>query len=289
VIRAHLPRALRYLLAQPNIVAGSLVLLVIVLMCAVPPLVRPIDPTAQSISNRFSPPSAMYPLGTDSLGRDVLNRLSIGGRWSLAVAAGAIVIGGLGGIVLGLFAGVGPRSFDRVLSAGVTILMSFPALLIALLTASTLGAGAVSAVLAIAAANVAVFARLTRGEALRIGSEPFLEAARVIGTPPFATVARHFLPNLWPPLIVGLTLRFSTAILTEATLSYLGIGIPPPTPTWGRMILEGQRQLEFAPWVALAPGAAIMLAVLGLNLLGDGLRDVLDPRLRGTGGHEPSL
>lgn len=269
---------------DPNIVIGSMVLAVVVAFLLVPRVALPFEPLAQQISDRFQPPSADHPLGTDALGRDVLARLAAGGVVSLLIGFLSIVLGATVGIVAGVAMASGPAWLERALNAATSVLMAFPALLLALFIASLVGTGIVGLVLAIGLTNVALFARLTRAEALRIQTEQYVEAARSVGGGLMSIVRHHVLPNIWPPIIVALTLRASTAVLTEATLSYLGLGIPPPQPTWGGMILDGQRQMEAAPWVALAPGAAILFTVLGLNLVGDGLRDVLDPRLRGSRG-----
>lgn len=242
----------------------------------------PYDPLSQEIVARLRPPSGAHLFGTDSFGRDVLTRMGWGTRSSLSISILAVILGGSVGSFLGLVSGMGPDRVDRAVMAIVNILLSLPALLLALLIASVLGSGFISVVIAIAASSIAVFARLIRAEARRIDHELFIEAARSTGTEMWRIVLRHVVPNLLSVLLVASTLRLASALLTEATLSYLGLGIPPPFPTLGNMILEGQRYLEPAVWISLGPGLAIMLLVLGANLVGDGLRDALDPRLRGT-------
>jgi peptide/nickel transport system permease protein len=268
--------------ADPNIVIGTAILLVVAALLVLPPLVLAQDPLAQRIGDRFQSPNPAHLLGTDALGRDVLARLAAGGVVSLLVGFLSILFGASIGFVVGVATATGPRWMERGLNAATSVLMAFPALLLALFIASLVGTGVFGLVIAIGLTNVALFARLARAETMRIQAEQFIEAARSVGGGLQTILRHHVIPNIWPPIIVALTLRASTAVLTEATLSYLGLGIPPPQPTWGGMILDGQRQLEAAPWVSLAPGIAILLTVLGLNLVGDGLRDVLDPRLRGS-------
>lgn len=275
------PSLLRRLGRHGNAAAGGLVLLTLAVGLGLVIAFSPYDPIRQNIAARLQGPGAEHLLGTDSLGRDVLTRAAWGGLTSLQIALLAVALGSGLGTAIGLLSGANGAMIDRLVMALVSVVMSFPALLLALFIASLLGNGMVSIILAISATNVALFARLARGETLRVRSEPFVEAARSAGAGGLRVALRHLLPNIWPPLIVALTLRFSTAILTEATVSYLGLGLPPPAPTWGGMVQEGQRALESALWISLAPGGAILLTVLGLNLLGDGLRDALDPRLRG--------
>lgn len=263
-----------------NVVLGSLLLVVVVLAAILVPLVSPYHPEMNDIPERLQGPNPQYPLGTDSFGRDVLTRIGWGIRSSLAIALAAVGLGAFTGSVIGLASGMAGRTVDSALMGVINVIIALPALLLALLIASLLGAGVTSIVIAIASSNVAIFARLVRGEALRIRAEPFIEAARSTGAAVLRIAIRHVVPNLLAVLIVAMTLRVSTAILTEAVLSYLGLGISPPTPTLGNMILEGQRNIQIALWISLGPGVTIMLAVLGINLVGDGLRDVLDPRTR---------
>jgi peptide/nickel transport system permease protein len=274
--------------ANRNITIGLVLLGLVIVGAILVNLLSPYDPIAQSIAERLRGPSASHPLGTDSLGRDVLTRMGAGAGLSMLISILAVVVGGFAGSVIGLVSGVAPPSTDRAIMATVNVLLALPALLLAMLIATLLGAGSLSVIIAIASANIAIFARLVRGEAQRVQHELFIEAARSTGARLSRIVLRHIVPHLTSVLLVALTLRFSTALLTEAVLSYLGLGVPPPQPTLGNMILEGQRNLEFALWISLGPGAAIMLAVLGANLIGDGLRDLLDPRLRGSLRHEGS-
>lgn len=263
-------------------------LVAVALLILLPPIVLPFDPLGQELRARFQPPGLTHLFGTDSLGRDVLVRLSAGGVITLTIGIASTLASLALGLVLGLVSALSGPRVGQSIDAVVTLLMAFPTLLLALFIASLIGTNIVGLIVAIGLANVAVFARLARAETLRVLTEQYYEAARSIGGRIVPIVLRHVLPNLWPSMIVAVTLRASSAVLIEATLSYLGLGLPPPQPTWGTMILDGQRQLESAPWVALAPGFVILLTVLGLNLIGDGLRDILDPRLRGlrTGSDE---
>jgi peptide/nickel transport system permease protein len=275
-----------WFLRYPNVLIGIALLGGVVAGAMLVNLLTPYDPIAQNIVQRLRPPSPDHVLGTDSLGRDVLARIGAGAGLSFVIAFSAALAGGLVGSLIGLASGVGPPSADRFFMALIDVLLALPALLLAMLIATLLGAGSLSVIIAIAASNIAIFARLVRGETQRIRHELFIEAAQSTGATLARIVTRHVVPHLTSVLLVAITLRFSTALLTEAVLSYLGLGVPPPQPTLGNMILEGQRNLEFALWISLSPGIAIMLAVLGANLIGDGLRDLLDPRLRGSLRHE---
>jgi peptide/nickel transport system permease protein len=260
--------------------AGCLVLGAVLLFVLASRVFAPYDPLAQNVAERLQPPSPRHWFGTDAFGRDVLTRMGHGGLVSLSIAAVAVCLGGVVGASGGLAAGMGSGFLDRVLVGIINVLQSIPTLLLALLIATILGGGVTSIVLSIAATNVALFARLVRGEALRLRHEPYVESARAVGASRLRVARRHVVPNLRSVVLVALTMRLSTAILLEAALSYLGLGISPPAPTWGNMVLEGQRYLELAVWLSVAPGLAIMATVLGLNVFGDGLRDALDPRLR---------
>ena len=224
--------------------------------------------------------SATYLLGTDHLGRDVLSRIMMGAQTSIAVGLVAVSLGMAVGVALGAWAAARGGWVDELLSRSSDLVFAFPAVLIAILIASVLGATAKNAVLAIAIFNVPVFARVTRGAALSMWGRDFVRAAIAMGQGPFGITLKHVLPNILSVLIVQATIQFAVAILAEAGLSYLGLGAQPPTPSWGRMLRDAQTYIFQAPGLAIWPGIAIALAVLGLNMLGDGLRDLLDPRLR---------
>ena len=240
----------------------------------------PYDVTGVSVPDRMKTPSWDHPLGTDHLGRDILSMLMVGARTSLAVALVAVGIGMGLGVPLGLMAAARRGGWlDEVIMRGNDLVFAFPSLVIAILITAILGPSALNAILAIGIFNVPVFARLTRGAALSLWTRDFVMAARVAGKGPARISAEHILPNLTNLLIVQGTIQFSLGILAEAALSYIGLGAQPPTPSWGRMLAESQTLISLAPHLALFPGFAILLTVLGLNLAGDGLRDRLDPRL----------
>lgn len=229
---------------------------------------------------KLLPSSPQNLLGTDHLGRDVLSRIMVGAQTSITVGLIAVAVGMSLGVALGAWAAARGGWVDEALSRTSDLIFAFPAVLIAILITSVLGASARNAILAIAIFNIPVFARVTRGAALAMWGRDFVRAAMALGQTPFGITWRHILPNVASVLIVQATIQFAVAILAEAGLSYLGLGAQPPAPSWGRMLRDAQTYVFQAPELALWPGLAIALAVLGLNMLGDGLRDLLDPRLR---------
>jgi len=241
----------------------------------------PFDVEALDIPAKLQPPSGAHWFGTDHFGRDVFSMIMVGARVSLAVALVAVGIGMGLGVPLGLAAAAWRGSWlDEIIMRGNDLVFAFPALLIAILITAVFGPSAVNAIIAIGIFNVPVFARLTRGAALGLWTRDFILAARVAGKGRARISVEHILPNVANLLIVQGTIQFSLGILAEAGLSYVGLGAQPPTPSWGRMLAESQTMISFAPWLAIFPGMAIVLTVLGLNLMGDGLRDLLDPKLR---------
>ena len=240
----------------------------------------PHDPIEPDFMALMEPPSARYWLGTDSLGRDILSRIIFGTRIALIVGILAVLLAMTVGVLLGLIAGYYGGVVDSVIMRIMDGLFAFPTLILAIALMAILGLGLVTIIVAVAVGLIAPFARVTRGDVLGIREEAYVEAARLVGVSDLAIIFRHVLPNVLAPIIVQGALRVSGAIITEAGLSFLGLGIPPPTPVWGSMISEGRQFLVMAPWISTFPGLALMLAVVGLNLLGDGLRDTLDPRLR---------
>ncbi|NNU78858.1 ABC transporter permease [Halovulum dunhuangense] len=233
------------------------------------------------IANRMRPPGGAHLLGTDHFGRDMLSMLMVGARVSIAVALVAVGIGMGLGVPLGLAAAAARGSWlDEAIMRGNDLIFAFPALVIAILITAVLGPSAVNAIIAIGIFNIPVFARVTRGAALSLWTREFILAARVAGKGRARISLEHVLPNIASLLIVQCTIQFSLGILAEAALSYVGLGAQPPTPSWGRMLAESQTMIALAPHMALFPGLSIVLMVLGLNLMGDGLRDHLDPRLR---------
>lgn len=229
---------------------------------------------------KLLPSSPQNLLGTDHLGRDVLSRIMVGAQTSITVGLTAVAIGMSLGVALGAWAAARGGWVDEALSRTSDLIFAFPAVLIAILITSVLGASARNAILAIAIFNIPVFARVTRGAALSMWSRDFVRAAAAMGQTPFGITRHHIVPNIASVLIVQATIQFAVAILAEAGLSYLGLGAQPPVPSWGRMLRDAQTYIFQAPQLALWPGLAVALAVLGLNMLGDGLRDLLDPRLR---------
>lgn len=243
----------------------------------------PFDVEVLDIKNRMQTPNAAHWLGTDHFGRDILSMLMVGARTSIAVAFVAVGIGLTIGVPLGLMAASNKgRWLDEFIMRGNDLVFAFPALVIAIMITAVFGPGALNAIIAIGLFNIPVFARLTRGASLSLWNREFIMAARVAGKKSWRISIEHILPNILNLLIVQGTIQFSLGILAEAGLSYVGLGAQPPTPSWGRMLADSQTLTTIAPHLALFPGMVIVLTVLGLNLLGDGLRDWLDPRLRRT-------
>ncbi len=239
----------------------------------------PHDVSQLDVARRLLPPSPEHLLGTDHFGRDVLSMIIVGARNSLAVALVAVVVGAGLGVPLGLLAAARGGVADELVMRGSDLVFALPSLLLAILITAVFGPGAVNAIIAIGVFNIPVFARVTRGAALPLWTREFVLAARVAGKRRAAISLQHIAPNLAGLLIVQATIQFSVGILAEAGLSYVGLGAQPPTPSWGRMLNDAQTMIGFAPWLAIFPGLTIAITVLGLNLLGDGLRDALDPRL----------
>lgn len=240
----------------------------------------PFDPSAMS-GGRLEAASLVHLAGTDRLGRDLFSLIMIGSRIALTVGSGAIVIGGLIGITIGLLAAFASKTLDDVLAAGLDILIAFPTLLLAMLiVASSDGASLTTAIVAIGIANSAIVARLTRILAKRVLSMDYITASRISGTSWLGVVMIHVLPNIWPTLLVNLALQFGLAVIAEASLSYLGLGAPPPNASWGRLLQEAQATVYTAPLGAIAPGIALVSLMIGINLLADGLRDLADPTRR---------
>jgi peptide/nickel transport system permease protein len=268
----------RKLWAHRSFRIGLVVLVLLVLAAVIGPWLRGIEPTAMQMRFRFKPPSAAFPFGTDGYGRDVLSRVLHGARLSLWVGLSVALLSGAAGTAIGVVAGQF-RRLDSPLMRCMDALMAFPAIL-AIGISAALGPQAASVIVALGVAYVPRTARIVRAAVLVIREAEYIEAARVAGAGSLRIIARHLLPNCLGPLVVQLTFVFAYAILAEATLSFLGIGPPPPTPSWGNIIAEGRDYSVEAWWVMLFPGLAISLAALSMNLLGDGLRDVLDPRLK---------
>ena len=258
----------------------GLVLTATVVVVALVSLVWLPYPLTDISGGRLSAPSPAHPLGTDRLGRDLLSQLMVGARIALAVGAGAVAIAAVLGTAIGLAAAFARPWLDDTLSAGLDVVIAFPVLLLAMLVVAVQGPSLGSAILAIGLAMSAVIARLTRILSRRMLQEQFVTAARTSGTRTAGIVWHHILPNIAPTLAVSLALQFGVAVLAEASLSYLGLGAPPPNASWGRMLQEAQGTVLTAPVGAIAPGVAVIVLVLGVNFLADGLRDVADPTRR---------
>lgn len=259
-------------------IGGSMVVLLIV-VAVFAPLISSASPTEAVLRDRFTAPGTDgYLLGADQLGRDLWARVVWGARLSLVNGLGAVALGGIAGILLGAVAGFLGGWVDRVLMRVIDVLLAFPTLLLALFMVAFLGTGRVQTVLAIAVALIAPFARLARGEVMRVSQWEFVEGARALGMSGSRILMLHVLPNAMTPLLVYATLRLGTVILTEASLTFLGLGAMPPEPAWGLMVSEGLRFIRLAWWISIMPGIAILILVIATNLVGDALRDVLDPR-----------
>ena len=271
-------RALRRFFRHRLAVFGLFVVTVFVLAALLAPWIAPYDPLQTSWTRLRQPPSAAHWFGTDENGRDVFSRVLWGARASLM--AGVIsVLGALAiGVPIGLIAGLGPRWLDAVISRIADAMLSVPFLILAIALAAFLGPALENAMLAIAITASPIFVRLARGMALDANSTDWVEAARALGNSPMRTGLVHVLPNIVPPLLVQASLAIAEAIIAEAALSFLGLGQQPPAPSWGSMLNSAQRFLTQAPWLAVFPGLAIFVVVLAFNLVGDGLRDALDPR-----------
>ena len=271
-------RALRRLFKRRTAVFGLAVVLLMVLLALLAPWVAPFDPLATSFAKVRKAPSAMHWFGTDEVGRDLLSRVIWGGRASLAAGVISVSIAVGVGVPLGMLAGYLGGLVDALISRITDAMLAIPFLILAIALAAFLGPSLGNAMIAIGITATPIFVRLARGQVLGVRAEEYIEAARAVGNAPPRILLRHILPNILPPVIVQATLAIAAAIIAEAALSFLGLGQQPPAPSWGSMLNTAQRFLTQAPWMALYPGLAIFATVLAFNLLGDGLRDALDPR-----------
>jgi peptide/nickel transport system permease protein len=265
--------------SHPSFVLGALLTLLMAGAAALSLFWSPYPPAEIDIPNKLAPPSAAHWLGTDSLGRDIASQLLVGSQNSIVVGLIAVGIGLGFGVVLGCLASARRGWVEELVMRAADFTFAFPALLSAIMLTAIYGPGLVMSIVAIGIFNIPVFARITRGAANAVWSREYVLAARSAGKGPLRITLDHVLPNIANQLIVQATISFATAILAEAALSYLGLGTQPPQPSWGRMLNEAQTQMFQAPLLAVYPGVAIVLSVLGLNLLGDGLRDLMDPKL----------
>ncbi|MCU0860145.1 MAG: ABC transporter permease [Thermoplasmata archaeon] len=268
---------------NPMVVAGTTIILVVISLALLAPVLPIADPTPAVLDPEATllPPSAKHWFGTDELGRDVFSRVIWGARVSLTVATLAIFFSLLIGVVLGLTAGYFGKIPDYIISGTIDLFWTFPSFLLALAFAAALGPSLTNVILAISISYWAGFARLMRGQALSVRERQFVEASRALGANNVRIMFTHVLPNCVAPLIVWASIGVADAITIESSLSFLGVGTQPPTPSWGYMLYRGIPYLEEAPWIATFPGIVLLITILGFNLLGDGMRDVLDPRMKG--------
>ena len=259
-------------------VLGLAIVLVFALLALLAPLVANHDPLQTSFTTIRKPPSAAFWLGTDELGRDIFSRMVYGARASLMAGLVSVFIALVAGVPLGLIAGYFGGWIDSIISRATEALLSIPFLILAIALAAFLGPSLTNAMIAIGVSAAPKFVRLTRGQALSAKKEDYVQSARALGASDLRIIARHVFPNVMPPLIVQATITIATAIIAEASLSFLGLGLQPPSPSWGSMLNTAKNFMSQAPWMSIFPGSAIFLVVLGFNLLGDGLRDALDPR-----------
>ncbi|MFA1643525.1 ABC transporter permease [Chryseomicrobium imtechense] len=267
------------LMKNKGAMAGSFILIFFIGAALLAPVLAPFPIDEMKMENRFLPPSMNHLLGTDEFGRDILSRMMYGGRISLMMGLVAVSIAGITGVVLGVISGY-YRRIDIYIMQMMDILLAFPSLLLAIAIIAVLGVGLTNAMIAVAISVIPSYVRVVRGAVLSIREKEYIEAVQALGVSDFKIIVKHIFPNVLSPVIVLSTLQFGTSILAAAALSFLGLGAQPPTPEWGAMAYVGKSFLLQAWWMSLFPGLAIMLVVLGFNLLGDGLRDALDPRLK---------
>lgn len=272
---------LRRLVANPLGLLGLLLTVLVVSAGLLAPVLAPAPPETMDPVARLAPPSVAHPFGADDFGRDLLSRVLYGIRISLWVGIVAIAASALLGMAIGMVAGYARGVTDSVVMRLMDVIMAFPSVLLALFIMAVLGSTLQNVVIAVSVAYIPFFARITRGQVLALADSPFIEASKSAGAPASRILARHVLPNVFPLLVIQATTSLAFAILAESSLSYLGLGTQPPQPSLGRMLTEARPWLNQAPWLAIFPGLALMAMVVGSNLLGDGLRDALDPRLRG--------
>ena len=278
--RSNLIAGLRRLLRHHLTVVGMVLVLFSVGTALFAPLIAPYNPSQTDFLAVLQPPSANHLLGTDDLGRDILSRLVYGAQLSLQVSLASVAVAAVIGVPIGLIVGYVGGLLDTTVMRFMDSLMSLPSLVLALTIAAVLGSGLVNTTLAIAVVAIPSYARLMRGQVLSVQQNDYVLAARAIGAPTWLILLRYVLPNAMSPVIVLASLGVGFAIITESSLSFIGLGAQPPTPTWGSMVQTGFQYLEIAPWFVMAPAIMIFVAVLGFNLLGDGLRDALDPTMK---------
>jgi peptide/nickel transport system permease protein len=271
--------AARRFLTHPTGMTGAIIIGFLVVFAVFGQALAPYEPNTMSFGEEFASPSPSHWFGTDDFGRDILSRVLYGARISLLVGAIAVSLATVVGSSLGMIAGYGPRWLDEIIMRTMDVLFAFPTILLAIAIMAMLGKGVQNAMIAIGIVYVPIFARIARGEVIATKNEDFVEVARALGAGHPLILIQHILPNILAPIIVEISLSLSFAILAEAALSFFGLGTQPPDPSWGRMLSEGRDFFRQSIWLGIFPGLAIMLTVMGFNFLGDGLRDVLDPKL----------
>jgi len=275
-------RWLRLLLRRKIALVGAVLVVLNVLVAVFAPAIGRWEPQRLDVQARLAPPTASHWMGTDDVGRDVWSRVVYGTRLSMVVGGAVVLVAFVGGIVFGLLGGY-YRALDNVLMRIMDGFMAFPGIILAIALMASLGPSVVNVIVALGIVYVPRVARIVRGSVLVIRETPYVEAALALGAPDLMVLGRHVLPNCLSPVIVQGTFIFAAAVLGEAALSFLGVGVPPQIPSWGNVLAEGRLYLQQAPWLTLFPGVAIMGCILGLNLFGDGLRDLLDPKMQGLG------
>lgn len=270
------------LFARPTVKVSFAILCVFVLSAVLAPLLAPYDPSAISLTDKNLAPCFPHPFGTDTLGRDVLSRMLYGARISLSISVIAVLIGGTVGMLLGMLAGYFGGIVDTVITRCSDALISIPQIVLTIAIGTALGQSILNIMIAIGISSIPGNIRMMRGKVLAVRERDFITAARVIGADNKRIMFKHLVPNSISPLIISVAMGLGGAIMAESTLSFLGIGIAPPNPAWGSMVSDGMGSLATKPWLSLIPGLAIMLVVLSFNIVGDALRDALDPRIRGN-------
>ena len=269
-----------FLINNPIILIGTIIITVSVLAAILAPWISPYDPREQNILKKLSPPSREHLLGMDHYGRDILSRVLFGARTSLTIAICSILLGGSIGTIIGTIAGYKGGLWDSVMTRITDILMSFPLLIFGIIIIVALGPNWINTIYAIAITMVPRFIRFSRGPTLSVKEFDYIQATKALGASDLRIVIRHILPNIMGPVVVMATFYLASAIIIESALSFLGIGVQPPRASWGRMIDAGMDYLTVSPWLTIFPGLAILITTMGVNLVGDGIRDVLDPRIK---------
>lgn len=283
LLMAYLKTAMKYIKKDPKLLVGTVIIILVSLMAIFAPFIAPYSPTKGNLVECYQSPSLKHPLGTDSMGRDLFSRIVFGARVSLAIGLVIQFLSSILGITLGTVGGYFGKFIDDIIVNLNNLMLAFPRILFALAIMATLGPGLINVFIALGVVSWTTTCRIARSSALSVKEEEYVEAARAVGNSNARIIVRHVLPNTLGPLIVIATLGVAYAIIAEATLSFLGLGVQPPTPSWGAMLSSGRKFIYYAPWISTFPGLAIVTTILGLNFLGDGLRDILDPHSRTEG------